>query len=560
MKRLGIRWKFFLPIGVLLSVAIIITVSIVIKRQNEDLENAFLSELSMLASASRQMIHSSAVEYAKTRGFELHQVSAESMDENNAGSSLDREAYRVFKNDSKKDSFEVEQIKDGIHRLYVYSPARYQSECTMCHNPNGVDNLSRYKEGDLVAVFGVSASMEELRSKESTAIVVAIGIAIFVLFAISWLIHLLFGKLLLKPMNEIALQSERIAEGNLTQFNTPELEKKMNSQDEIGALARSFSTMVDGLRTLVSEVKKSAGAVANSTSEIGATTEEMAAAVQEQAAQATEITATVEEMTKTIVENSKSSRVASDTATNARQAAVEGGKRVEQTVKGMKEIAQVVRNSSQIVKALGKSSDQIGAIINVIDDIADQTNLLALNAAIEAARAGEHGRGFAVVADEVRKLAERTTKATKEIADMIKQIQSETTNVVGTMEQGTKQVDFGITLADKAGESLQQLVSVSQEVNDMVMQIAAVSEQQTTANEEIARNLDSIRNVTEQTATGTQQIANSVDALNRMTDNLQGLLEKFRVDDDSKLKDLSQIKDIKNSYLNLPVEHEVHVA
>jgi methyl-accepting chemotaxis protein len=187
----------------------------------------------------------------------------------------------------------------------------------------------------------------------------------------------------------------------------------------------------------------------------------------------------------------------------------------------------VVKQSAGTVQELGKSSDQIGEIIGVIDDIADQTNLLALNAAIEAARAGDQGRGFAVVADEVRKLAERTTKATKEIAGMIKKIQLDTRGAVTSMDEGTKQVDEGIKLADKAGTSLHQIVGISQKVTDMVSQIAAASEQQSTASEQISKNVEAISSVTGESAAGVQQIARAAEDLNRLTENLQQLLSKF---------------------------------
>ena len=170
----------------------------------------------------------------------------------------------------------------------------------------------------------------------------------------------------------------------------------------------------------------------------------------------------------------------------------QGGKVVGETIEGMKRIADVVNKSAETVKELGKSSDQIGEIIGVIDDIADQTNLLALNAAIEAARAGEQGRGFAVVADEVRKLAERTTKATKEIAGMIKKIQSDTTGAVQSMEAGHEGGRARDRLADKAGTSLTEIVGVSQKVTDMVTQIAAASEEQSSASEQISKNVEAI--------------------------------------------------------------------
>ncbi|MHB9041660.1 MAG: methyl-accepting chemotaxis protein, partial [Melioribacteraceae bacterium] len=196
--------------------------------------------------------------------------------------------------------------------------------------------------------------------------------------------------------------------------------------------------------------------------------------------------------------------------------------------------SEVVKQSAETVQTLGKSSDQIGEIVQVIDDIADQTNLLALNAAIEAARAGEQGRGFAVVADEVRKLAERTTKATKEIATMIKQIQKDTEGAVQSMSRGTEEVEKGKVLADKAGQSLKQIISGAQDVVDMSTQVAAASEEQSSAAEQISKNIEAISNVTQESAAGVQQIARAAEDLNRLTVNLQELVLRFKIDGGSK--------------------------
>ncbi|HTY38096.1 MAG TPA: methyl-accepting chemotaxis protein, partial [Bacteroidota bacterium] len=231
------------------------------------------------------------------------------------------------------------------------------------------------------------------------------------------------------------------------------------------------------------------------------------------------------------VQNSRNASQAAETAKKARRAAEQGGIVVRESVDGMQRIAEVVRKSALTVKDLGKSSDQIGEIISVIDDIADQTNLLALNAAIEAARAGEQGRGFAVVADEVRKLAERTTKATKEIAQMIRQIQTDTHGAVSAMDAGTREVESGIELADRAAQSLNEIVGISQTVTDMIMQIAAASEQQSSASEEISKNVEAISAVTNETASGTQQIARAAEDLNRLTENLQHLVGQFNLGD-----------------------------
>ncbi|NUN70992.1 MAG: methyl-accepting chemotaxis protein, partial [Bacteroidetes bacterium] len=279
-------------------------------------------------------------------------------------------------------------------------------------------------------------------------------------------------------------------------------------------------------------VSQAVEATASASTQISSSTEEMAAGSQEQSSQSGEVASAVEEMTKTIAENSRNAHHAVETAREARRAAEQGGKVVEGTVDGMKRIAEVVLRSAATVNELGRSSEQIGEIIAVIDDIADQTNLLALNAAIEAARAGEQGRGFAVVADEVRKLAERTTKATKEIAAMIKRIQNDTTGAVESMELGTREVNSGIALADKAGASLKEIVTISQTVTDMITQIASASEQQSSTSVQISKNVEAISAVAAETAAGTQQVARAAEGLNQLTEDLQKLITRFRIEAD----------------------------
>ncbi len=326
-----------------------------------------------------------------------------------------------------------------------------------------------------------------------------------------------------RPVNEV-----------VASIDSADLNSQFNSvrKDEVGDLQRSFDKFVSSIKETLLQVAEASAAVASASSEISSSTEQMAAGSQEQTSQAGEVASAVEEMTKTIVENSKNAENTAETAKKAKEAAEQGGAVVEETVAGMKRIAEVVNKSAVTVKALGKSSDEIGAIIGVIDDIADQTNLLALNAAIEAARAGEQGRGFAVVADEVRKLAERTTKATKEIAGMIKTIQGDTTGAVASMDEGTMEVENGIKLADRAGASLKEIVGMIKNLTDMVAQIAAASEEQSSASEQISKNVEGISAVTGETAQGTQQIARAAEDLNRLTETLQHLLDKFKLNGD----------------------------
>ena len=195
----------------------------------------------------------------------------------------------------------------------------------------------------------------------------------------------------------------------------------------------------------------------------------------------------------------------------------------------MDAIKDAVTSSSASVEELGRRGQQIGQIIEVINDIADQTNLLALNAAIEAARAGEHGRGFAVVADEVRKLADRTTKATEEIGESIRAIQTETDDAVQRMASGTEQVDAGVAKAREAGQSLGRIVSASQSVAQMIQSIAAAAEQQSAASEQISRNVESIASASNQASEGAGQAATAATQLSTKAEQLQALVARFKV-------------------------------
>ena len=302
---------------------------------------------------------------------------------------------------------------------------------------------------------------------------------------------------------------------------------------DLSIITTSINKLGDSISEIISDVTDAVEATSSASNQISSSSEEMAAGAQEQSSQTSEVAAAVEEMTKTIWETSKHASSASIAAQNAETIAREGGKTVNNTIAGMNLAADVVQISSEKVQKLGQSSEQIGEIIQVINDIADQTNLLALNAAIEAARAGEQGRGFAVVADEVRKLAERTTKATKEIALMIKQIQLDTAEAVLSMDKGKLEVEEGKSYAHKAGESLGQIIKSTIEVLDMVSQVAAANEELSSTAEEISKNMDGINSVTQESAAGIQQIAKASEDLSNLTVNLQQTVGKFKIDNNN---------------------------
>jgi methyl-accepting chemotaxis protein len=213
----------------------------------------------------------------------------------------------------------------------------------------------------------------------------------------------------------------------------------------------------------------------------------------------------------------------------ANDRALAGAMVVEGTVAVMNRIAAQVRATAQTVEGLGARGDQIGEIIGTIEDIADQTNLLALNAAIEAARAGEQGRGFAVVADEVRALAERTTRATREIGEMIKAIQSETRGAVAAMDQGVKEVEKGTGEAARSGEALQEILDQINSVVAQVNQIAVAAEQQTAITGEISNNIHQITEVVQGTAKGAQESASAASQLSGLAEEMQRLVVQFKL-------------------------------
>lgn len=303
----------------------------------------------------------------------------------------------------------------------------------------------------------------------------------------------------------------------------------IKSNDEFGDLSDGFNKLGDNLTEIIKDVDTAATEVAGAASEIAASSEEMASGMSEQTQQVQQIASAVEEMSASVSEVAQKSREASDKADESGRIAHDGGNTVEETVDGMNNISEAVTSSSVAVQELGKRGEEIGRVIEVINDIADQTNLLALNAAIEAARAGEHGRGFAVVADEVRKLADRTTKATEEVAASIEAIQTETSTAVNKMQKGTEQVESGVVKARQAGESLNQIVGAASDVAALVQSIAAAAEQQSAASTQVAHNVESISAVSSQTSEGAQQAATAAIQLSSKAEELQQLVARFKL-------------------------------
>src|SRR5579884_3760528 len=325
-------------------------------------------------------------------------------------------------------------------------------------------------------------------------------------------------------LKKLATRTEVIARGDLT--GEP---LKAESDDEIGDLILASNQMQQGLREIIHSMAATAEHVASASEEISTTATQMAQGSEVQRDQASQVATAMQEMSSTVQQVSENSNKAADAARQAAETARQGGKVVQDTLAKMQAISESVSGTSKKIVELGKSSDQIGRIIGVIDDIADQTNLLALNAAIEAARAGEQGRGFAVVADEVRKLAERTTKATKEIGDMIRQIQHDTKGAVASMEDGTQKVASGVNLVNKTGEALAKIAEMVTQTSDMIRQIAVAAEEQSVATQHIASDLENVAKVSKESAGGATESAKASHDLSLLASELQSIVGSFKI-------------------------------
>ncbi|MCC6581500.1 MAG: methyl-accepting chemotaxis protein [Phycisphaeraceae bacterium] len=396
--------------------------------------------------------------------------------------------------------------------------------------------INRMTEHQQKAIVEALAAMEgkrqeavtatDLTSEKAGELGYAFAATGAVIAALIMVIGFLVARAVTKPVRIMLARIHDIAQGD------GDLTQRINlrSRDEMGELGRGFDTFIQKLHDIIAEVGRSAQDVAAAATEIAASSEHMASGMSEQTGQITQISSAVEEMSSSVLEVARKSADAVTHAKQSGEAARQGGEVVNHTVAGMEAISRTVAAGAQSVKELGKRSEEIGRIIGVINDIAEQTNLLALNAAIEAARAGEHGRGFAVVADEVRKLADRTTKSTGEIRQTITAIQSETQQAIERMTTGTKEVSAGVNMAGEAGVSLKAIVASSANVTQMIQSIAAAADEQSAAANEISRIIQSVSTVTRQTSEGALQASEAASHLSARSEQLRQLVGQFKLE------------------------------
>lgn len=371
--------------------------------------------------------------------------------------------------------------------------------------------------------------------------------AIFLAVLVGWFIT----RMITTPLREMQELMTKAGAGDLTVRGT------YQSKDEIGSLTTDFNKMMAGLREVVTKVDESATnlsmrAVELSTStehtvqvahQIASSIQEVAAGAETQASSATESVRAMEEMAVGISRIAESSSTVSEASVETAKEAAAGNEAIQKVVYQMDSIRASVTSSSQAVKELGMRSQEIGQIVGAITDIADQTNLLALNAAIEAARAGEHGRGFAVVADEVRKLAEQSRVSADQIANLITEIQEDTNRVVLAIEKGNAEVDSGIRVVEAAGEAFQKILNSVQHVADQIQEVSAAAEEMSASTEEVTASVEEMSRIARDSSQHSQsvvgaseeqlgiinEISASVQSLSVMAKELHDVVKQFKL-------------------------------
>lgn len=380
---------------------------------------------------------------------------------------------------------------------------------------------------------GYASMFDILMPALSTALEVRIKNAEFRLyttFGISAAVALVFAYLamaayqsMIAGVRALGESSERLAAGNLTE------RVRCETRDELYDMALHFNHMAESMQSLLTLVSKTAHKLGLAASDVASSASRISQSSVEQSSSASSMAAAIEEMTVGIDQIADNAQIANRISTESGELSEEGGKIVDGTVAEMQKIADTVNQSAQIIEELGRHSEDISAIVNVIKGIADQTNLLALNAAIEAARAGEQGRGFAVVADEVRNLAERTSKSTQEISAMISAILVGTSGAVASMQGGVARVSEGVELSRRASESIRHIKEGTQRVRDNVSGISLALREQSQASNEISRNVERITQMSESNSAAVQRTAQTANQLEKLASELLSEVNRFRV-------------------------------
>ncbi|GLO48315.1 methyl-accepting chemotaxis protein [Pseudomonas putida] len=370
------------------------------------------------------------------------------------------------------------------------------------------------------ALYQIQLERRDIESSQARSLQ---AIATLLALLVGVLAAVLITRQITRPLRDTLAAVEKIASGDLTQH------LRVTRRDELGVLQQGIARMGTTLRELISGIRDGVTQIASAAEELSAVTEQTSAGANSQKVETDQVATAMHEMAATVQEVARNAEQASHAATGADDEARAGDRVVGEAIGQIERLAEDMHRSTEAMNLLQQESQKIGSVMDVIKSVAEQTNLLALNAAIEAARAGEAGRGFAVVADEVRGLAQRTQKSTEEIEELIASLQHGTQQVATAMHGSRTLTDSSVELARKAGASLTSITSTVSSIQSMNQQIAAAAEQQSAVAEEISRSILNVRDVSEQTAAASDETAASSVELARLGGQLQTLVSQFRV-------------------------------
>lgn len=377
-----------------------------------------------------------------------------------------------------------------------------------------------YKLFDAIAPALINI-FDERVAKDINKEILEITLVVIVLLVVLYL----FSGLYLSIMNNldlVAKATQEMADGNLT------TRLNLNGKDEMQAIATDFNAMSEKFEALVQQIVSATSQLAAASEEVSVISQESSNNLNNQRSETEQVATAMNEMSATVQEVARSAGDAAGAATNADNEAKAGNSIVQSASHSIDELASEVENAATVIHQLALDSDQIGSVLDVIKGIAEQTNLLALNAAIEAARAGEQGRGFAVVADEVRTLAGRTQESTQEIESMIDKLQNGAKNAVTAMEAGKEKASVGVEQTKQAGEALAAITRAVTTISEMNTQIASAAEEQSVTTEEMNKNIININQLADETANSAAQSTTASDELSKLATDLQSLVSQFK--------------------------------
>jgi len=384
-------------------------------------------------------------------------------------------------------------------------------------------NIDRELESLLTKMGKFSADAALMAEKDEKSALKILSIITVIAIVLGLLLANYFTSNISRDINYAVEVTERIATGDLAQVvNT-------DSGGEVGQQLNALKVMQENLKNMIGEMGRSSVELSSSSEELATVSEQTTKNLCQQQTEVEQVATAMNEMAATIHEVAQNAAASSQAAQNANQEASEGGRVVEETIESIEKLASGVENAGAVIQALATDSENIGSVLDVIKGVAEQTNLLALNAAIEAARAGEQGRGFAVVADEVRTLAQRTQQSTHEIEQMIEKLQSGTQNAVSVMIESQELARHSVDEAARAGASLEVITTAVGSISDMNIQIASAAEEQSSVAEEMNNNITSVSSIGEQNAAAANQTTASSEELSRMASHLQELILRFKV-------------------------------